>query len=1292
MKKALIYGLKFLGRLLLVLLLIILLISLFIQTRPVKDRIAGIAENQASKFINGNLRIGQLDGNFFAHLLLKDVLLTDNSDTLAYVSELDLRYNLLSLFNGTIDLHAVVVENPYLYLEQLNDSTWNLQQLVEPGEQEQDTTTAGAININLSSFKLNNGHILINSPDTIIPQKITNLNAALSLYWSNEKTQAEIDNISLATVNPDIQLNQLSLKFDMNNNKAELEQLVIKTAKNRIEGEAQYHADPVNRGNARFRTEPLYLDEFSFLMSDLKITANPVIDLKGEMLQDSITVVLNVNDNNQEVLATINSGNLIEYFFRDTTALLRYQLETRIKNVNPGYWIGDPEMNYIINGSINARGLGLDPATADIVLRANLNESTIEDQSFSNVAANFALKAGNLSGTIQGTGGFGEFYLAPQVKNLMGDPTYQLTFNSNNLNLAVVTGDDSLQSNINLQAKLKGRSFDPKKIAADGEVLVFNSSFQELHLDTLMTRFQYENENIQIDSLWLLSGNVTAEATGNYSLTSNSDLRLSIHFDGLEEFKNFLPEVELSSRGTMEARVAGVPDSLEIEMALRLDSTRYDTIAFKSLQLMANGKITTTDTLFNATAYIDNLDLGTFYMDSITARIEGSLDSVFLQTQILAQDLRTELHAGIVPGDKLAITIPVWDISYKTQQWSMQQPPAYIELDSVNYFIDNFRMTSGTSDTAQYLSIQGHISRSGKENFRLEAGNLQIKQLAEMMDTEFNGSGLADLTFIMEGTSDSPLIEGQFRIRNAELNQYQFTTLRGNMNYRDNMLLFESLVIPQDSGRFEISASMPLELNLDTMGFHFSPEDSLSAQVLIQEFSLAILNSFDIPVQTTGHLEGKVNVNGTATNPNPEGTVRLVNASFAMPEFGINYRDVRLNLNFLRDRIELDTFRIRTRDGDLTGTGLVNFGSDFYKGDISDSKIKLNFNRFNPVNHRQFNMQVDGYAELKGEADSVVFGGDLSIPQSEFYLPAIFRLMGRMDTKEMPKPILVQELENMSVSLDSLGIMEFETKQPDSVTFTYFDNLKGQLRVRIPRNTWIKNDDMRVEISGELDLIKELDFFEIFGQVEVVRGQYELLGRVFVINEGTVNFLGGEEMNLKMDVEASYTFRNNQQVQQELTVNISGTIEEPEINFELDGNAIEEGDALSYILFGKSMDELTINEQDNMESAGIGNLAQQAAASLISAQLTNFLQNKLDVDYIEVKGGGGFDEASVVVGKYITNRLFVSYEQRFGQTDEQNLKKYEVKLEYELFRFLFFEINNSTIDSGFDIIFRFDVI
>jgi translocation and assembly module TamB len=213
MRKVLKYGLKILGGFILVILLLVLLVSLLIQLRPVKNKIAGIAEKQTSQIINGELSIGRLDGNFFTHLSLSNVLLTMNNDTLAYISELDLSYNLLSLLDGVIDVNSATIDRPYIYLEQINDSTWNVQNLTEPGEEKTDTTEAGSINIRLAEFSINNGLVRINSPDTVIPEQIRNLNTNLSLEISDEKQSAEIESFMFETKKPDFRLNQLTLNF-----------------------------------------------------------------------------------------------------------------------------------------------------------------------------------------------------------------------------------------------------------------------------------------------------------------------------------------------------------------------------------------------------------------------------------------------------------------------------------------------------------------------------------------------------------------------------------------------------------------------------------------------------------------------------------------------------------------------------------------------------------------------------------------------------------------------------------------------------------------------------------------------------------------------------------------------------------------------------------------------------------------------------------------------------------------------------------------------------------------------
>jgi translocation and assembly module TamB len=77
------------------------------------------------------------------------------------------------------------------------------------------------------------------------------------------------------------------------------------------------------------------------------------------------------------------------------------------------------------------------------------------------------------------------------------------------------------------------------------------------------------------------------------------------------------------------------------------------------------------------------------------------------------------------------------------------------------------------------------------------------------------------------------------------------------------------------------------------------------------------------------------------------------------------------------------------------------------------------------------------------------------------------------------------------------------------------------------------------------------------------------------------------------------------------------------------------------------------------------------------------------MDYIEVKSGS-FDNASFVVGKYLTDKIFVSYEQNLGKIENPDVARYEMRMEYELFKFLFLQLTSSSLNNGFDIIFKFD--
>ncbi len=1292
MKKVLIYTLRILGWTLLGIVIILLFASVLLQTRPVKNKLTGIAEKQASKVLNGNLTIGRLDGNFFTGIELKDVLLTLGNDTVAYIKELDVSYNPLPLLHGEISLSSANIEAPRIYLEQNQDSTWNVQNLVKPSEPTpNDTTKSGGIDFNIETFSLNNGLVEIDSPDTLLPRKVENIDIQLSFHMADDEQSLDLNKFNLQTTQPDFQLNQLTLNLKRDSDYIELNNFYLKTAQNRLEGKGEFESEPYKQGSANFETSELQLQEFEYFLPSLKLPAKPVVKIDADLDQDSLYVDLSLADNDQKIIINAASGNIIDFLQKNNESPLSYRVSGKLENVEPGHWLGNPALDYFLNGSLAFEGHGTKPKDATFTVKADFNDSRVQNRQLTDLLVDLELDRGNLRGTIDGKGEFGSFWLDPEIQNIFEHPVYNAKLRTQNLNLALLLGNDSLSSDINLTAKIEGEEFDPKKLSATASIHASDSRFQKINLDTLLADIQYHNQNIEIDTLRLETDSLTLRAHGNYSLTANSDVSLNINFEGLQEFSTYIPVSGLKSSGEIQAHVTGTPDSMTIATNVDLGNTLYNEITLESLTMDAEGNLAPGDTTFSAKLLAREIVTGGFRIDSVSADVSGNPDSLYIDSRVSGEDISTHLATGIVPGEKLRLTIADWQINYKDYQLALQQPPAVIEIDSVNYKISNFRMATSSADTAQYIMAEGIASRKNEENLQFEAANINISKISDLLDLDLKAAGLLNVSLSLKGVAEYPVVNGSFKLNDAKFNEYKFTDFGGSFNYKNGQADFHALVVPQDSGKVELEGMLPMEINLDTMGFNLDKQASIDAHASIDSFSLGVLKAFNITGDIQGYLQGQVDVGGTVESPDPKGNINLKNASVNIDEYGIHYNNIQLAIDFLQNSVQLDTLRISSDDGYMTGTGQIDFNTGFYRGDINQSKIRFDFADFNLLDHNQFNVQLDGYATLAGAQDSVIYGGDLKIPEAEIYLPAVMGMFGKISEPEMPKPILLQEAEAMEKPIDSMNIQTYGTIIPDSTTFSYLDNLQGELRVRIPKNTWIKNEDMRLELSGELELRKHAEFFELFGNVDVVRGQYDLFGRTFKITDGSLTFQGGEEISPNLNIDAEYTFRNAERAEQKLTVQITGSAQSPEVSFLLDGQSINEGDALSYILFGKSMDELSLDQQENVQSAGGGSLAEKAAASVLSSQITNFLSDKLNVDYIEVKSNGSFDNATVVVGKYITNDLFVSYEKRFGETDEKDIAKYEVRLEYELFPFLFFELNNSTYDSGFDITVKFDV-
>ena len=1292
MKKVIKYTLKTLGWIVLGIVAILILAALLLQTSYLKKKIAVFAVKQANTFVNGEVTLGEIGGNFFTGITLKDILVTQKGDTIGYIKELKTTYNLIPLISGKLDLRSVQLSSPRIFLKQINDSTWNVQHLIKPSSDTTPSdTTASDFSIHLAMLQLVDGTIFIDSPDTLIPREINQLRILLSGSYHAEKQSLKMEEFSFNTRQPDVSLKKLVFNVKRDKESIVLKDFVLKTAKNQLEGDADFSEAPGRKGNANFKSAPIQLSEFEFVLPDLQLPATPVFTFEANLANDEVIATIQIEDKDQKLYFDLVSENLYAFVFNPGDTQLKYSVDGTLANIDLAYWLNDPELKYLINGKLKAKGEGIDPATATINLKGDFVDLMVQERPVDKLVMDFDLDHGNLSGFARGKGDFGEFELLPKIQQIQDNPVYQIKLTTQRLDIAAITGNDSLKSSINMVANINGRSFDPKKLALTANVMIKNSMLQTIHLDTLFADAKYSNENITIDSLLLLTESVILSAQGNYNMKGRSAMDVRAQFSGLEEFKAFIPLDSLQTSGTILASIRGTFDSLSLDTKVHLAQTSYPGYKLDSLSLDGQAFIVGKDTTAKANLLAFNLRSNAINLDTIVMDVDASMDSIYVDGRINNTELSTSVKAGIVPGEVLSITLADLILDYKNQHWALQSSPASIKIAPDSYTVNNFHLATSSADTAQSIKADGIIHRKGMQDFTLEASKIDLKMLAELTGQDIDGSGLFNFNMALSGEAANPKLKGEFTIDDAIMNDYKFLRFDGTFDLENDKMKVEAMVVPQDSGRIEISGNMPMKLQMDSLNVKFNPSDPLEGLIKIEQFPLAILQTLNITENVEGYAEGEIEIGGTIKEPKPNGHFRLINAAIKVPEYGVDYKSIALNLNFTPEKVTIDTFDIQSADGTMKATGEINFNSDFYKGDINESKINIKFNKFNPVDHRQFNMQLTGDASLQGKTGDVVFESDLTIPQSEFNLPAMLSLFGKFNVPDMPMPLLVREMTEHDHTGDTLRLREAAQIKADkdaSAKPGYFDRLRGKAQVTIPRNTWIKSEDMRIELSGDLELLKSNDFFEVFGTVDVVRGQYDLMGKTFIIDKGNITFQGGEKITPQLDIIASYTFRNAQREEQKLTANITGDPEEPKIDFTLSGNAINEGDAISYILFGKGLDELSLAQQDNMQSSGT--LAGNAAASILSAQLTKFLGNKLNVDYIEINSSGTFDNATMEVGKYITNNLFVSYEQRIGQSNEDDLTNYVVKLEYEVFRFLFLQLNNSNRDSGFDVIFKIE--
>ena len=151
------------------------------------------------------------------------------------------------------------------------------------------------------------------------------------------------------------------------------------------------------------------------------------------------------------------------------------------------------------------------------------------------------------------------------------------------------------------------------------------------------------------------------------------------------------------------------------------------------------------------------------------------------------------------------------------------------------------------------------------------------------------------------------------------------------------------------------------------------------------------------------------------------------------------------------------------------------------------------------------------------------------------------------------------------------------------------------------------------------------------GSVNILEGRYRAYGQRLDIENGRLLFTGGPLTNPGLDLRAVRKTGNVT-----AGIKVRGRLQQPVLEL-FSIPAMGQTDALSYLLLGRPLESASGEEGAMMARAAL------ALGLAGGDRLARSIGNQFGLDEMRIEGSDSGDQASLVVGRYMSPRLYVSY-------------------------------------------------
>jgi translocation and assembly module TamB len=370
-----------------------------------------------------------------------------------------------------------------------------------------------------------------------------------------------------------------------------------------------------------------------------------------------------------------------------------------------------------------------------------------------------------------------------------------------------------------------------------------------------------------------------------------------------------------------------------------------------------------------------------------------------------------------------------------------------------------------------------------------------------------------------------------------------------------------------------------------------------------------------------GSLTARVQGGGTLAAPQLSGTIAGEGFSLALPEQGLDLRDGRFQAELNQDTLVLKSLSLRGGDGRLSGQGKLGL-----RGGQPDMRLALEADKLQVVS------RPDRLLILSGD-------GNLALQARQLQLRA--RLKADRGLVELAKGDAPTRSEDVVV----LG----RQSEAPARGMPYAVDL--DLDLDLGDRFFLKGRGLDAQLGGAVKLTaRQAIPLRANGGIRVVKGTYSAYGQRLEIDRGLLDFQGALD-NPGLNILA---MRKNQPV--EAGVAITGTAQTPVVKL-VSNPTVPDSEKLSWLVLGHGIAGAGKQDFDAL---------QLAAGALLGTGDSVTLQQRIahaaGLEEVSLKGAGTLQSSVLSLGKRLSSRAYLSYEQ--GLTGTQAL----VKIDYTLTR------------------------